>query len=83
MSRPRRSVAALALADPLWMGLDRPGLHEHRGESGSVQGRLGDGHLLGGCPVHAEAALCARRDTSGRGADPGPRRGRMIGSADR
>src|SRR5262249_14237356 len=54
---------------PLWMGLGCPGLHEHRGESGSVQGRLGDGHLLGGCPVHAEAAPRARRDTQDRGTD--------------
>ena len=33
---------------------------------GASQRRLGDGHILGGRPVHAEAALCARRDASGR-----------------
>ena len=66
MSRASSIGCRIGSGDSVWMGLDRPGLHEHRGESGRVQRRLGDGHILGGCPVHAEAALCARRDASGR-----------------
>ena len=57
---------------------DRAGVHEHRGEPGGVQGRLGDGHLLGRRPVHAEAAACSRRDASGRGRWSRSEAGRMI-----